>query len=132
MDNSFTGEPGKWWWESGGDFRLAAIRPDRGDVSLVAGGASLTGDDWPNAYHALTEELRAASSWASYGLIKQGRRVSQVGRSLIYDWLPAFHYGTYGLDHSVYEDVLAPDAFGAQLLGAGYRGRVPRGQDWEQ
>jgi hypothetical protein len=28
--------------------------------------------------------------------------------------------------------VLAPDAFGAQLLGPGYAGRIPSGGEWER
>src|SRR5437773_7112905 len=30
----------------------------------------------------------------------------------------------------MYEDVLAPDVFGAQLLGRGYAGRIPTHPDW--
>jgi hypothetical protein len=46
--------------------------------------------------------------------------------------VPALHYGPYGLSHHIYEDVLAPDAFGAQLLGPGYAGRIPVGEKWER
>ncbi len=35
-------------------------------------------------------------------------------------------------ENNVYEDLLAPDAFGAQLLGQGYAGRIPSDPDWEQ
>ncbi len=49
----------------------------------------------------------------------------------MYDWWPSFRYATSNLDYTPYEDVLAPDAFGVQLLGPGYRDRVPRGPDWE-
>jgi hypothetical protein len=124
--------PAMWWWESGGAFRLSRIDPSAGDVSLAEGGARLAGGEWAPAHGALLGELRAASAWASYGLIKRGRRVPSVGHSLTYDWVPAFHHGSYNLRHFVYEDVLAPDAFGAQLLGAGYAGRVPDGEDWER
>jgi hypothetical protein len=118
--------------ESDDAFRLSVIAPSRGDVSLVAGGGALAAGEWAPVHGALLDELRAASAWASYGLIKRGRRVTQVGRSLRYDWVPAFHFGAYNLDHFIYEDILAPDAFGAQLLGAGYAGRVPDGGDWER
>jgi len=46
--------------------------------------------------------------------------------------VPALHYGANNFDHSIYEDVLAPDAFGAQLFGAGHAGRVPFGEEWER
>lgn len=124
--------PSRWWWESDDAFRLSCIRPSVGDVSFAQGGAGLAQGDWRPAHAALLDELRAASRWGSYGLIKRGRRPIAVGSSLTYDWLPAFHFGMYNLDHHLYEDVLAPDAFGAQLLGPGYAGRIPDGHDWER
>jgi hypothetical protein len=122
----------RMWWESDEAFRLSFIDPDRGDVSLTAGGAGLARGEWARVHGALLDELRVAADWASYGLIKRGRQVSQVGHSLRDDWVPAFHFGSHNLDHFIYEDVLAPDAFGAQLLGAGYAARVPDGEDWER
>jgi hypothetical protein len=120
------------WWEADEAFRLSVIAPSRGDISLVAGGAAMAAGEWAPAHSALLDELRAASAWASYGLIKRGRLVADVGHSLRYDWVPAFHSDAHHRDHSFYEDVLAADAFGAQLLGAGYAGRVPDGADWER
>jgi hypothetical protein len=120
------------WWESDDSFRMMGVWPGAGDVSFVEGGARLAGGDWRPAYAALLDTLRAASGWGSYGLIKRGRRPAQAGRSLTYDWVPALHYGSYNLGHHPYEDVLVPDAFGAQLLGPGYAGRIPSGGDWER
>ena len=120
------------WWEAEDEFRLAVVMPDRGDVSLAAGGGRLAAGDWEPAHAALLDELRAAAGWASYGLIKRGRRPGAVGWSLSYDWVPALHYGSYNLMHHMYEDVLAPDAFGAQLLGPGYAGRIPDAPGWER
>jgi hypothetical protein len=119
-------------WESDDRFRLASILPASGDVSLVEGGAPLAAGDWEPTYSMLLEELRAASAWGSYGFIKRGREPGQISRSLAGDWVPQLPYGWYHLSHSIYEDVLAPDAFGAQLLGAGYSGRIPTGADWER
>jgi hypothetical protein len=120
------------WWESDDSFRMMGVWPGTGDVSFVEGGARLASGDWRPAYAGLLEALRAASGWASYGLIKRGRRPAHAGRSLTDDWVPALHYGSYNLGHHPYEDVLAPDAFGAQLLGPGYAGRIPSGGEWER
>jgi hypothetical protein len=120
------------WWESDDSFRMMGVWPGTGDVSFVEGGARLASGDWRPAYAGLLEALRAASGWGSYGLIKRGRRPGHAGRSLTYDWVPALHYGSYNLWHHPYEDVLAPDAFGAQLLGPGYAERIPTGRDWER
>ncbi len=120
------------WWDSDDSFRMMGVWPGTGDVSFVEGGARLASGDWSPTYAGLLETLRAASGWGTYGLIKRGRHPGHAGRSLTYDWVPALHYGSYNLDHHLYEDVLAPDAFGAQLLGSGYVGRIPSGADWER
>jgi hypothetical protein len=120
------------WWETDDSFRMMGVWAGRGDVSFVEGGARLASGEWRPAYARLLEVLRAASGWGAYGLIKRGRSPASAGRSLTYDWVPALHYGSYNLDHNLYEDVLAPDAFGAQLLGPGYAGRIPSSQDWER
>jgi hypothetical protein len=120
------------WWESDDAFRIMHVQPASGDVSFALGGADLAAGDWEPAYGALLAELRGGAAWGSYGFIKRGRRPAAVGSSLTYDWVPALHYGGYNLHHYHYEDVLAPDAFGAQLLGPGYSGRIPSGPDWER
>jgi hypothetical protein len=121
------------WWESPSTFRLMRLGLSTGDVSLVEGGAALAAGSWQPAYEALLEQLRSAAEWAAYGFIKRGRDPRHVlYSSLTYDWVPALHYGSHNLSNSVYEDVLAPDVFGAQLLGRGYAGRLPNEPDWER
>jgi hypothetical protein len=122
------------WWETENAFRLAVLRPEMGDISLAEGGTKLEAGEWEPAYDALLHALRSTSPWAAYGLIKRGRQPRAVGNSLVYDWVPATHYGSHyhTVDHTIYEDVLAPDAFGAQLLGPGYAGRIPMGADWQK
>jgi hypothetical protein len=121
------------WWESAPAFRLIKVGLGTGDISLVEGGAALADGAWEQPYEALLAQLRSAAAWAVYGYIKRGRRPIDVLHSaLTYDWVPALHYGSYNLTNNVYEDVLAPDAFGAQLLGRGYAGRIPTHPDWEQ
>ncbi|MEA2410397.1 MAG: hypothetical protein QOC77_958 [Thermoleophilaceae bacterium] len=124
--------PTNAWWESGDRFRLVYVAPASGDVSFVEGGPRLAAGGWEEPYSMLVEELSAASAWGSYGLIKRGREPGQVGRSVGQDWVPFLRSGRYDFTYSFYEDVLAPDAFGAQLLGSGYAGRVPEGADWER
>lgn len=120
------------WWESLSAFRLLKVGLGTGDISLVEGGAALAEGAWEAPYEALVDQLRSAATWAAYGYIKRGRRPLAVLHSaLTYDWVPALHYGSYNLTNNVYEDVLAPDAFGAQLLGQGYAGRIPSDPDWE-
>ena len=120
------------WWASDDRFRVALVKFASGDVSFVEGGARLAAGDWEPAYSALLDELRAGFAWGSYGLIKRGREPGWAGNSLMYDWVPALHYGSSNLTHHIYEDVFAPDAFGAQLLGPGYAGRIPEGGEWER
>jgi hypothetical protein len=121
------------WWESAPVFRLMKVGLATGDISLVEGGAALADGAWEPPYEALLAQLRSAATWGVYGYIKRGRRPIDVLYSgLTYDWVPALHYGSYNLTNNVYEDVLAPDAFGAQLLGQGYVGRIPSDPDWEQ
>ncbi len=119
------------WWESPSAFRLMSLGLSTGNISLAEGGADLAGGSWQTTYEALLEQLRSAAEWAAYGFIKRGRRPKDIlYSSLTYDWLPAMHYGSYNLGNSVYEDVLASDAFGAQLFGSGYAGRIPSDPDW--
>lgn len=121
------------WWESARMFRLMKVGLGTGDISFVEGGVAFADGGWEQPYEALLEQLRSAATWAVYGYIKRGRRPLAVLHSaLTYDWVPALHYGSYNLTNNVYEDVLAPDAFGAQLFGQGYAGRIPSDPDWEQ
>jgi hypothetical protein len=121
------------WWESAPMFRLMKVGLGTGDISFVEGGAAFADGAWEQPYEALLEQLRSAATWAVYGYMKRGRRPLAVLHSaLTYDWVPALHYGSYNLSNNVFEDVLAPDAFGAQLLGPGYAGRIPSDPDWEQ
>lgn len=120
------------WWESDDAFRLMVVHEDHGDVSVAVGGPRLAAGDWESPYRALLDVLRRAAGWGSYGFVKRGTRPGAVGWSLSGDWVEPAHFAGLNFGHHVYEDVLAPDAFGAQLLGPGYAGRVPSGPDWER
>jgi len=117
------------WRDTDDEFRQIAVF-GKGDISCAVGGARLAAGAWQDAYGALLDVLRGAAPWAAYGFVKRGRKRTHVGHSLTYDWLPAPHCSPQQLRHVPFEDALAPDAFGAQLLGPGYVGRVPGGADW--
>jgi hypothetical protein len=55
-----------------------------------------------------------------------------LGTSLAYDWPPPPHFRASVGRSDAFEDRFAPDAFGVQLLGPGYAGRVPDGTEWRQ
>jgi hypothetical protein len=107
------------WWEAEERFRLMVIS-GLGNLSLVEGGKQLGDGAWRPSFQACMSALKAAKDWA----------VRAIGRSLASDWVAAPHVAGY-LEHFIYEDVLVPDAFGAQLLGPGYAARLPSGLDWE-
>jgi hypothetical protein len=121
------------WWQTQTGFRMLMFQGTRdglGDMSLVEGGSSVASDRWKRTYQDLLGVLRRVASCSPYGYIKRGRHPGRLQTALNHDWLPQAHYGRNNLGHFVYEDVLAPDIFGAQLLGVGYAGRVRPGADW--
>jgi hypothetical protein len=76
--------------------------------------------------------LVSASPWAGYGFLKRGSLLSSAmhGWSLAQDWPRTPHVHPYMLEIAAFENEYVPDAFGLQLLGAGYRGRVPANRAW--
>jgi hypothetical protein len=115
-------------------FRTLAIDPSKGRVSLIEGGATMANLGWEPSLRDLKGALAAASPWAVYGFIKRGSRwdTAKRARSLSYDWVPVPHFNPEILSAQAFEDEWVPDAFGVQLLGAGYAGRLPDGADWRQ
>ncbi|MDQ5821474.1 MAG: hypothetical protein M3540_08545, partial [Actinomycetota bacterium] len=84
-------------------------------------------------HQGLRAFCRSAAPWAVYGFAKRGsRRIDAELGSLYMDWVPVPHRSANSPRGGAYEDRLAPDAFGVQLLGEGYRGWVPDGPDWVQ
>jgi hypothetical protein len=69
-----------------------------------------------------------------YGFVKRGsnRPAAELATSLAQDWPPVPHSDPYTLGSQPFEDEFAPDAFGVQLLGPGYAGRVPDRPSWRQ
>lgn len=113
-------------------FRTLAISPSLGRITLVEGGPVLEHAGWRSSFRALEDWMGSSASWAVYGFLKRGSRRStaELGTSLSDDWPTVPHFSANSLLGQAFEDEWAPDAFGAQLLGPGYAGRLPEGPDW--
>lgn len=112
-------------------FRTVVVEPSIGRVSLVDGGAKVeTG--WEQTRRDLRAMMQITSDSTVYGFLKRGsyRPAAESGYSLSEDWPPADHHEPAAQLGQAFEDQYAPDAFGVQLLGAGYAGRAPRSADW--
>ena len=119
---------------AGDEFRSVAARAHAGGVSLVMGGAWVEGGEWPAAVEELVGLLREHAELLVYGYIRRGWAVQDalLDPSLPFDWprRPDFEPRGIGFARQAFEDVYAPDAFGVQLLGPGYAGRVPEVPAW--
>lgn len=115
-------------------FRTLAVDASKGRVSLIEGGETIASAGWQASVAKLTTRLRAAAEWAVYGFVKRGsrRRDAVLSGSLASDWVPVPHFLVNSFVADAFESERAPDAFGVQLLGAGYAGRVPGGPDWRR
>lgn len=113
-------------------FRTFAIEPSSGRVVLLEGGA-VTAQDWTSSLGRVNQAMIRSARWAAYGYVKRGsRRLSAIfGSSLADDWVPIPHMNPLMRLYEAFEDEFCPDAFGAQLLGPGYRDRVPVVRDWK-
>ena len=114
-------------------FRMMAVSVLNGRFTLAEGGATIEQDGWQPTLHHLRDALEAASVWAVYGFIKCGSRKEgvELGISLYLDWVPVPHNNPLSQLGEAFEDTHAPDAFGIQLLGSGYSGRIPAATDWK-
>ena len=116
------------------EFRSTMARPWAGGVSLVVGGAWVEAGEWPRALDELVGLLREHADLLAYGYIRRGWAVQDalLAPSLPHDWprRPEFEPRGIGFAREAFEDVYAPDAFGVQLLGPGYAGRVPDVPAW--
>jgi hypothetical protein len=78
--------------------------------------------------------MQATSAKIVYGFLKRGSYLpaAESGYSLSQDWPPAEHHQPATQLGEAFEAEYAPDAFGLQLLGPGYAGRLLGGLDWNQ
>jgi hypothetical protein len=116
------------WWESEETLQLIECRA--GVISLVVGGAQLERGDWRSAHNTLLVSLYDAGDWASYGFVTRGAARWAEGRIQLE--VPGDSGRSFRTARAApWRDVFLPDIYGAQLLGGGYRGRVPAVADWE-
>jgi hypothetical protein len=118
------------------EFRSVAVRAWAGGVSLVVGGAWLEEGEWARPFAELTGLLRDHADLLAYGYIRRGWTVREalLDDSLPNDWPPRADHQPRGIGFTpqAFDDVYAPDAFGVQLLGPGYAGRVPQVPPWRE
>jgi hypothetical protein len=119
---------------AGTEFRATAADPYAGSVSLVTGGPAIADGGWSTALAGFTALLREQADHVAYAYVRRGWIASQA---LAHGWLPAEDW-PWRPDQAprrpttaqAFEDVYAPDVFGAQLLGPGYADRLPEGGAW--
>jgi hypothetical protein len=108
-------------------FRIVAVHPDDGRVSLLEGGPGLHRSGWRPTVAAVTEFLASVSAELVYARV---RREYDIHRAESPETVGADRLRAYHWDAIPYEDHLAPDAYAVQLLGPGYQGRLPKGDEW--
>jgi len=116
-------------------FRILTVDAHSHPVVLVAGGPRVEGARWRTALAELIDVLRVHADVLAYAFVKRGSTVTSARAvaSLRYDWPPRMYDNgrrAHDLHAAPFEDTHAPDAFGVQLLGPGYAGRVPRTASW--
>jgi hypothetical protein len=115
-------------------FRTLVVEPSRGRVSLIEGGTAIEGGGWQTARSSLRVLMQATSAKLVYGFLKRGSYLpaAESGYSLSQDWPPAEHHQPSTQLGEAFEAEYAPDAFGLQLLGPAYAGRLLAGPDWTE
>jgi hypothetical protein len=84
---------------------------------------------WGPSVAAAMGFLRAVSADVVYGFT---RRVSRLTDAEVPSPGPGDRLQTSQLDAVAHEEYFAPDAFAIQLLGPGYAGRIPAGENWRE
>jgi len=115
-------------------FRIAAFEPLKARIALIEGGDTIERDGWEPTVLSLRQALLTGTRWAAYGFVKRGslRESAVLGNSLYEDWVALTHYSVLADLGMAHEDFAVPDAFGVQLLGPGFEGRVPRSRMWRE
>jgi hypothetical protein len=107
-------------------FRTVAVSPDNGRVSLLEGGPRLHRSGWRPAVADVTELLTSMSADLVYVRV---RRENDIHRAESPETRQADRPRAYYHEAIPCEDHLAPDAYAIQLLGPGYQGRLPDGEE---
>jgi hypothetical protein len=108
-------------------FRMVVLAPEYGRVSLLEGGPRLYRAGWHPAVADVKALLASVCGDLVYARV---RRERDFGQATAPETLKLERPRHYSLDATAYEDHLAPDAYPIQLLGPGYRTRVPTGDAW--
>jgi hypothetical protein len=114
-------------------FRCLQANPS-GGISLVVGGPAVENRGWTTLVAELTEFLRAAAEHIAYAHVRRGwdvfLSVERLPADLRLAPPPQPRATRRGGARVAFEDLYAPDAFGAQLLGPGYADRLPTAPGW--
>ena len=84
----------------------------------------------PSLARRRIESKLSTGGWAAVSSVARTDPPQSSGYSLSQDWPEAEHHEPATQLGQAFEAEYAPDAFGVQLLGAGYEGRIPTGSDW--
>jgi hypothetical protein len=121
---------------SGHAFRALTVHAGCGRVTLATGTDQEQPGWWAASLADLKDVLTAHAPELVYGHVKRawdvGPAVNSVSSVRTADWPKREPEGPYGSGGTLeaFDDLMAPDAFGVQLLGAGYRSRIPPVDDW--
>jgi hypothetical protein len=99
--------------------RRVSVESEYGGITVVEGGPGLHRVGWRRPVGSINELLRRVSPDAVYASVRRTGPHAPGDRPL----------GS-SIEAFAYEERAAPDAFPVQLLGPGYAGRVPSGEDW--
>jgi len=108
-------------------FRSVTVALGEGRVTVVEGGPVIYRDGWRPSVAAAAQFLGDVSADAVYGFV---RRASRPEDAEVPNPRPSDRLHGSRLLAIAHEDRFAPDAFAIQLLGHGYAGRIPVGEDW--
>lgn len=117
---------------TGSGFRIITWAPNTQQVGLI----HVSDREWKQPLVGLRQALVDAAGRIAYGYIKRGKSpaAARKGYSLADDWWPRDGLSedhVYRASTSSYDEY-APDAFGIQLLGPGYDGRIPTSRQYNQ
>jgi hypothetical protein len=111
-------------------YRSLVFAPRYGRVTVLEGGPCLHRAGWRPTIDALTDFLSSVCADVVYARV---RREADHNRAVFPEGShrrDRLHW--YERDAIAYEDHLAPDAFAIQVLGPGYKAKVPTGDDWRR
>jgi len=115
------------------EFRMVLAVPHSGRVTLIAGSVDGEHLPWHQVLAEFIDLLDAHARDLAYGYVKRGWSIESFGFGTCpLDWPVRAHYAPTGIGFTEYafDDLLVPDAFGVQLLGEGFAGRVDPGDEW--